>query len=620
MLFDFSFMKILIMTIKQAALLLLLLMVTCGNVAVNKDLVVSDLGTTQSPSDILVTQGSTEVEESETDQGNQLDKETLEQKVSGEGVKREVNLAQSKMEDDEDQLKSMIEVLQLDTIKSMKREIENLENERLKEKKEKEEKMKEIKRITKEYENKLKQNLKEYEENITKIAQENEDNMLQIIKQNEESVRLLNESWTIEKNSLKNKLVEKEENLTRIAKENYDNIVKITEKHKENQEKSSELCNKKEKDLNKRLNGKSLLLSYVFNILKQTENLRETRIDLIETQTWEINDKTIKYEECQKQNDQQLKIIFENNETIVKLRENTAKLQNIIQMDANLVKAYENLAKKDLSQNNCDLQSLIGSFSEALKTQKMKLDELSSLLEENEKIDEHLYNINNYHSLLQSFRSDKDDIGQSKDRSSITQKYRELISEQGRSIAMLSTLSSYAANATTGLQYKKADDGNLLAARTCSCVPEPPQDRGLMVAMVQYKCADDENSIYSLNCTTLQCETDQWPMCGDAQDMTGQDVMSHHYQECEQVEIPYINQTVNCGAGVRTEELITEVGHGAFVHRVHVPCMECYREEFQWTEWSVEGDRRVRRRGNRNIENSYQEQGNINQIFHWLNY
>ena len=78
---------------------------------------------------------------------------------------------------------------------------------------------------------------------------------------------------------------------------------------------------------------------------------------------------------------------------------------------------------------------------------------------------------------------------------------------------MLSTLALYAINSTSSLQFKQDENGILISATKCNCLPEPLSDAGLNPDSIKYECENWANPIFNLNCEDGTCSNNYWPKC-----------------------------------------------------------------------------------------------------------
>eukprot|EP00092_Neocalanus_flemingeri_P024374 GFUD01026430.1.p1 GENE.GFUD01026430.1~~GFUD01026430.1.p1 ORF type:complete len:447 (-),score=83.20 GFUD01026430.1:24-1289(-) len=287
-----------------------------------------------------------------------------------------------------------------------------------------------------------------------------------------------------------------------------------------------------------------------------------------------------------------------------------ARLQNIIKIDKNLTRLYDKIDQNNTSKNNCDLTTWMKSLTEAYAEQQEKISELTLFLEGNVSIEDSLKSIET--DILNIRQTDK-----AEKRTMIT-KYQELVQKQSKSISMLRKLISYTVNSTSALCYEKDEEGTLLSATTCACIPDPPHSSGLSPAEITYECAESRNKSYDLNCVEGTCTNIEWPECEEeiTEDESNDEPNTRDHEEvtwqfvnCDKVYIAYLNKSVNCGIGGSKVGLRkTRVGQGVFNQEVSVPCIDCEEEVFEWSPWSTVQNRSVRSRGSSTVANSYQEE------------
>merc|ERR1719369_1013763 len=103
-------------------------------------------------------------------------------------------------------------------------------------------------------------------------------------------------------------------------------------------------------------------------------------------------------------------------------------------------------------------------------------------------------------------------------------------------------------NSKLGLAYEEDEEGRLISARTCDCVPTPPKDTGLHVMSIQYDCRGNTSSSYEIICTDGRCGTNAWPVCEDTEKISkSTENITWTYQDCVDFYVPYMNTTVECG-------------------------------------------------------------------------
>ena len=146
-------------------------------------------------------------------------------------------------------------------------------------------------------------------------------------------------------------------------------------------------------------------------------------------------------------------------------------------------------------------------------------------------------------------------------------KYQQLVLTQSESISMLGTLASYAINSTSGLKYEEDENGYLISAKKCNCLPEPLNSTGLKPTSIKYECGNTTNPNFHLNCVDGLCLNEYWPKC--VQDIKEKDAQ---------------DDTVEKDAQNETEENV-----------------------FEWSSWSVDEKIAVRKRESKKVPNIYQE-------------
>ena len=143
-----------------------------------------------------------------------------------------------------------------------------------------------------------------------------------------------------------------------------------------------------------------------------------------------------------------------------------------------------------------------------------------------------------------------------------------------------------------------------------STVYLPVSSLHLYLASMEYRCKEDTGK-YTVGCRGEECTTHTWPTCGLSQGQPEDQVVVGHpdYKDCEEVTVPYLNKTISCGKdGWVTKSVETVVGQGVFRQEVRTPCIECNQNTFHWSTWQVEGNKMIRSRGSRSVDDTYQQE------------
>jgi hypothetical protein len=191
--------------------------------------------------------------------------------------------------------------------------------------------------------------------------------------------------------------------------------------------------------------------------------------------------------------------------------------------------------------------------------------------------------------------------------------------EQSESISLLRSLASHALNSSSGIRYVEDEDGTLVSATSCECIPHPPKNSSLEVSSIQYECLEDRNSSFKLRCKEGSCKSDYWPTCGgeiteDEIDKVDEEGV-WHLVNCQEVYVSYLNTSAFCGTrGRRIGKVQRIVGLGTFSQDVSIRCNECEPEMFEWSPWASVNNKSLRWRGSKNITNTYQEEDKSGKI------
>jgi len=168
-------------------------------------------------------------------------------------------------------------------------------------------------------------------------------------------------------------------------------------------------------------------------------------------------------------------------------------------------------------------------------------------------------------------------------------------------------------NSSTALHFEEDNDGKLISATPCSCLPSPPSLSGLEVKSIKMECSGNTRSSYEVECSDKVCHTDSWPTCGENTQegiTSSQNITWNLHRDCNEVYIDYLDKNVDCGKdGWKTGTVSTRVGRGVYRTEVeNVTCGDCNEDVFQWSTWAIFGNKKTRTRGNRNILDSLEKE------------
>ena len=248
------------------------------------------------------------------------------------------------------------------------------------------------------------------------------------------------------------------ETIENLRKDNTGLKVKNEEAETRLREQNEEIL-KKEAFYKKKIDDKQHLVDYVMNVLQKGEQMMQLRQNVIDKQAQYIDDKNKKLEECQIMKNDIKATLIENQETL----RNHTRLENMLKTNDRLTSAYERINKDNVAKNNCTIPGWVSGLTEALSVQKEQIDELTSHIGENSKIEEQLSKI--HEEILRI------DIPVSSENITLMSNYHSLLKQQSTSISMFRNIMSNTQNTTCALRYAEDDNGILLSAKTCHCLP-----------------------------------------------------------------------------------------------------------------------------------------------------
>ena len=268
---------------------------------------------------------------------------------------------------------------------------------------------------------------------------------------------------------------------------------------KEDFERKLEQKSKEENILEKKLNDQTNLVKYLMIVISKSHQVYNVKKDLIESYAQDVNELKTKLGECQQSNNANLKIVFESQQTIFKQKESMGRLEKVIELEKNVSKSNQ-----ENSESKCNTAPWIESLTRAYNEQQEEIHELTLFAKEKDQIEEHLNNIQE--SLLNVNQTDV------VEECKVLPKYQKLVLTQSESISMLSKLASYATNSTSSLHYEDDENGNLVSALECNCLPEPLNNAKFKPTSIEYECENGVNK-FQLNCVDGKCLNKYWPKC-----------------------------------------------------------------------------------------------------------
>ena len=186
-------------------------------------------------------------------------------------------------------------------------------------------------------------------------------------------------------------------------------------------------------------------------VITKSQQVYNAKKDLMEKR----NDLQTELENCQQSSIDNLKIVFDTQQTIFKQKESMARLEKLLELEKNLSKSDQ-----DISKTECNTAPWIESLTKAYNEQQEKINEMTLFIEDKEMIEEHMNNIQASLSKINQTNT--------VDECQLLPKYQQLLLSQSESISMLGTLASYATNSTSSLHYEEDDNGSLISVGQCN--------------------------------------------------------------------------------------------------------------------------------------------------------
>jgi len=308
-------------------------------------------------------------------------------------------------------------------------------------------------------------------------------------------------------------------------------------------------------------------LNFVFSVLKKGENMMQSRQNVIEAQSAYIEEKEAMFGQCNTLQE----TVSEQKEVIATQSSKISELEKTITSNEELKVAYEKISMNFVEKNNCDIPAWVASITEGLTSQKKSIDHLTSSMQHNDKLESSCEGLNESFSNL---------VWETNENSSLISHYQALLQKQSETITMFRGI-------LTGIRYQE-ENGLTVSGSPCECLPLPPANSSLELAIVKFSCheTDDSNVSYHVSCADGKCETDAWPDCStmkNKEEMEKDENSEWLYSDCSELTVAYLNMTIDCGnMGHKTARLDEYTDQGVIRQEYSVPCLDCNWEMFEW--------------------------------------
>ena len=227
------------------------------------------------------------------------------------------------------------------------------------------------------------------------------------------------------------------------------------------------------------LAGSQSLVSYMMEVLQHSEEMMKERQDMITEQGHKLKKVEEKNRVCRHETADSVRLVAEQWEVIKVQRESIEELKEVIGNETNLNGTIIDEKSNDPLESRCDLPEYLQAVTAALNTQQVEISNLKLFKDGEQKIDAHLENIS------------RDIQNQSRIVNAMDQNWdllltcQTMVEKQSATISLMRTLASYAVNNTTDFRYEEDPPGRLLSAKTCTCIPDVPENTEVSLTLAR---------------------------------------------------------------------------------------------------------------------------------------
>ena len=275
------------------------------------------------------------------------------------------------------------------------------------------------------------------------------------------------------------------------------------------------------------------LVSYMMKVISSSKEMYKSKEELLETQA-------VKIEEMAKQV-VDLSQMLNSSQLALEAQERTIEeLKKLVTEDSKLTDTYRQLKEGNLLQTNCDVPPFLTLMMDSLNSQQEEISELKTVLQEEESGKILLSNITREMSTLNEVKQAADE-----NHEVALGRCQMLLQKQSSGLDLLRTLASYAVSRNNSLRYEEGYTGQLHSAELCQCIPNPPLNQTVSVALVR-------------NNDAISTQWSSW-----------------QYDKCEGIHLP--NGTkLECGEGMRERRRLKDINANKWEEEVEEePCPVC---------------------------------------------
>ena len=304
------------------------------------------------------------------------------------------------------------------------------------------------------------------------------------------------------------------------------------------------------------------LVNFMMEVLKKSEALMKSREEMIMTQAGKLKQVETNITDCREKVEESLRMMKESQKVIHSQRKIIEDLKTVVTEESSLNGTYHKIKEANLLKSDCDIPPFLTGITEALTTQQKEIEELKQAVAEENNVADLLTEISKDVSC--TFELPK----ASAEQWDVLGKCQGVVEEQFSSLDFMKTLASYGVTRNNSLRYKEDEEGHLVSAGFCQCLPNLPELQ--------------EPSMVSLNLVKYKNSlSTQWS--------------AWQHENCEKVTL-HNGTNVECGEGRKTRRRLKDLNAETWEEEVEeVACQfrSCgcfvYKELYSPTRKSTHG-------------------------------
>merc|ERR1712012_768434 len=204
------------------------------------------------------------------------------------------------------------------------------------------------------------------------------------------------------------------------------------------------------------------LVDFMMKVLKKTQGAAKAREDLMDTQATMVGQLKAEVGECKENIRDNLKMVRDSQAVIQVQKKTIEDLKSVVSKESSLNAAYQQMRDAD-----CDyLAPIITTIS----TQREEIENLKKALFGEQTVTNLLNEINNAANSGAAIVTT-----QQHDNWGILEECQDVLKKQSSSLDLLRTLASERVTRDDSLRFKQDDEGHIVAADFCQCIPDPTE-------------------------------------------------------------------------------------------------------------------------------------------------